>query len=108
MSDCKHEWDYDTSGGPGVRWCPRCNKDEDCATSLMQAEAEVERLKGKLLEEARWVYDTGQRAKDAHAEVERLREVVGQVHALANEAVRGTAVWEPLVEIHEITKGMVE
>ena len=45
---------------------------------------------------------------EARAEVERLREVVGQVHALANEAVRGTAVWEPLVEIHEITKGMVE
>jgi len=73
-----------------------------------KARAEVERLKGKLLEEARWVYDTGQRAKDALAEVERLREVAGQVHALANEAVRGTAVWEPLVEIHEITKGRVE
>ena len=41
--------------------------------------AEVERLKGKLMEEARWVYDTGQRAKDALAEVERLREAVREL-----------------------------
>ena len=30
-------------------------------TERDEARAEVERLKGKLLEEARWVYDTGQR-----------------------------------------------
>jgi len=41
-----------------------------------EARAEVERLKGKFMEEARWVYDTGQRAKDALAEVERLREAI--------------------------------
>jgi len=47
---------------------------------------------------------------DALAEVERLREVVRQVHALVS-TVRATAVLddiEKLREIHEITKGMVE
>lgn len=77
MSDCTHEWDYDTSGGPGVRWCPRCNTDDDCATSLMQAEAEVD----------------------------RLREVVRQVHALASGSIVHSV---SLRAIHNITKGMVE
>ena len=75
-----------------------------------EARTEVERLKGKLMEEARWVYDTGQRAKDALAEVERLREAMRQVHALVG-TVRATAVLddiEKLREIHKITKGMVE
>ena len=45
---------------------------------VRKLEAEVERLKGKLMEEARWVYDTGQRAKDALAEVERLRSAISR------------------------------
>jgi hypothetical protein len=76
-----------------------------------EARAEVERLKGKLMEEARWVYDTGQRAKDAQAEVERLSAVVQQVHALAateEQDYRCVRVVENLREIHKITKGMVE
>ncbi len=51
-----------------------------------------------------------QEVKEARAEVERLREVMRQVHALVG-TVRATAVLddiEKLREIHEITKGMVE
>ena len=58
-------------------------------TDLRELVAEVERLKGKLMEEARWVYDTGQRAKDAQAEVERLRTAIG--NALTNEKLE----WGP-------------
>ena len=45
MSDCQHEWDYNTSGPDGSRWCPKCETDEDCAAALIAAEAEIERLK---------------------------------------------------------------
>ena len=74
---------------------------------VRKLEAEVERLKGKLMEEARWVYDTGQRAKDALAEVERLRGVVWQVRALSvteERDYRCVRVVEQLRGIHEITK----
>ena len=107
MSDCKHEWDYDTSGGPGVRWCPRCNKDDDCATSLMQAEAEVERLKDERDETTASLAALKQEYRpadelrsqlltemEAHAEtrseVERLREAAK--HSFSLEQIREIAV----------------
>ena len=48
---------------------------------------------------------------EARAEVDRLREAVRQVHALAEKSradwPRHTA-WGALVDIHKIAKGMVE
>ena len=56
-------------------------------------------------------FETAEKQRDdALAEIDRLREVVRQVHGLAEAAVRGTAVgaWLQTQEIHKITKGMVE
>lgn len=56
------------------------------------------------------IKDLSRQRDEARAAVERLRDVVRQVHALASEAIVGTAVgaYLRMTEIHKITKGMVE
>lgn len=62
-----------------------------------------------MQDSSHWLWVATTREKERaylHTEVERLREVVQQVHALADEAVVGTAVgaYLRMTEIHKLTK----